>query len=224
MLQYTIERGTGAPGCCGRLGADIESDSCDAPTISVLKHTPAEAKAVGQQAWTETRGGMYMVLPRTLCMAGWFKALQRAVNLYAAKNPTVTPAIRVDARIGPETLAAVQKIAVAQGEEPPATVDDLATGYYGWTVNISDFAGVPINAAPEPKPSSNEMQQLVDDETAKKSGLPTGKGWWSWGKWVVLTAMGVGAAALGYSIYRTKKKQQPRYARRRFPTRVRRGI
>lgn len=222
MLQYTIERPGYAGGCCGgRLGADIEESACDNPTISVLKHTPTEAKAVGQQAWTETRGGMYMALPRTLCMAGWFKALQRAVNLYAAKNPSVTPAIRVDARIGPETLAAVQKIAAANGEAPPATVDDLTMAYYTWTVNISDWAAVPINAAPEPKPSKNEMQQLVDDETAKKTGLPSGKGWWAsnW-KWMLLTAMGLGAAGLGYSIYRTRKRQRAGM----LPARAARGV
>jgi len=218
MLQYTIEGGNTS--CCGRLGADIEASSCDAPTISVLKSSPAAAKAVGQPAWTETRGGMYMALPRTVCMAGWFKALQRAVNLYADKNKAVSP-IQVDARIGPETLAAVQQIATLEGDTPPKNVDELAMNHYTWTVTISDFAGVPINADPEPKPSPREMQQIVDDETGKKTGIDTGKGWLAsnW-KWLVLAAMGAGAAGLGYSIYRTRKQQRAG----RLPSRAARGI
>ena len=223
MLHYTIES---PGGCCGRLGADVESGTCDAPTLSFLKSTPAAAKQVGQESWCETRGGQYMCLPRTLCIAGWFKALQRAVNAYAEQNPGA-PTIRVDARIGPETLAAVQQIATLNGVEPPATTNQLTLEYYKWTSEIAGWAGVPINAAVEPKPHPGEMQQLVDDETAKKTGLPSGKGWWSWGKWVVLAALGTGIAGLSYSLYRKRGETRGKTrgkTRGRFPVRSGRSI
>jgi hypothetical protein len=52
------------------------------------------------------------------------------------------------------------------------------------------------------------MQQYVDSETARKAGLPEGKSWWSWGKWVVLAAMGVTAVGLGWSIYKKREEEK----------------
>lgn len=226
MLQYSIE-GPSA-GCCG-FGDDEQvtaaSAACPAPTISLIKNTATAAKAAGQEAWFETRGGQYMALPRTLCIAGWFKALQRAVNAFAdtqtANGQTAAATqIRVDARIGPETLKAVQQISYVIGRGAPTDVNDLTMNYASWIKDISAWSGVPANAAVEPKPNKYEIPQLVDEETAKKAGLPTGKSWFaSYWKWLLISAMGVTAGGLGISIYR-KKRAAKRY---RAPLYIRAG-
>jgi hypothetical protein len=217
MLQYSIE----GPCCGGGLGiTDASNTECsEAPAITVLKGTPSEAKAIGEQAWTETRGGMYMALPRTLCMAGWFKALQRAVNAWIAVNPdSGLKEIQVDARLGPETLAAVQKITNTIGGVSPANVDQLTVNYANYIESISDASGVEVYAAVEPKPhSKNEIKTPVPPDVARDANINIGF-WPMYGGyigWGALIAMGVASAALGYSVYRHRhpKKRAPIYAR-----------
>jgi hypothetical protein len=207
MLQYTIENGTS--GCCGGLGATvIPQGHCQNPEL-MLPHagTPQAAKKAGRDTWCETRGGQYMCLPRTLCIAGWFKGLQRAVNAYIANKNGLAP-IRIDARIGPETFSAVRAIAMANQMSEPASVDELTVNYAYWAKTIADLAGVPLDVSIDPKPAPGELPQFVDDETAKKAGLPSGKSWWSWGKWVILAGMLATAGGLGWSIYKKRQEEK----------------
>jgi hypothetical protein len=208
MLQYTIEN---AGGCCGGgLGADIiPAGHCEAPVVTTIHPTPAAAKAAGQDTWGETRRNMYVCFPRTLCIAGWFKGLQRAVNSYVEEVDHGASKVRVDAQIGPETFAAVKKVAMNEGMAGPVDTNDLVKNHAYWSNQIADWAGVPLDVSIAPRQKPEEIQQNVTDEAAAAAGTDTGKGGW-WGrnwKWVALAGLGLGAAGLTYSIWRSRQEE-----------------
>ncbi len=149
-----------------------------------------------------------MCLPRFLEVAGWFKAVQRAVNAYAEKFPNVVKKIRVDARIGStETQPAVNAIlSKIRGTQVALSVEEISANAVAIADEISKAAGASTDISPDPKPKPEEVPTTVPPETVKAAQAEKKSRKWVW--WVVgavaVTGLGVG----GYVWYR-KSKGQP---------------
>jgi hypothetical protein len=172
-------------------------------------------------AWCETRGGMFMCLPRTLDKAGQYKGLQRAINAFLAATPDFTPAlepIRVDARIGPETLRAANAIMAWINGASYADEEDLAenAGNVANIIAINVAGGYNLNVSPDPRKtgagSAHESPTVMPPEAegrpgVEKKGLP----WWAW---ALMGTATVGVVAYTIKTIKTRRVEVTHRTRR----------
>lgn len=155
----------------------------------------------GNPVWCETRGGEYMCLPNTLVQAGINKSLQRAIN--AANAKLGKPLIRVDARIGPETLAAARVLADIAGIEIPDTVEELTEQASFYAKQFAGIGGVAVNADPDPRPAPSEIKTTVPADI-ERTRLVAGMGPLNkkihWG-WYLAGTVLIGLAAVGTAVW-----------------------
>jgi len=179
--------------------------------------TASAAKAQGLDVWCTTstivsgpyKGQQAMVcFPRTLEMAGEFKGLQRAINDYIAKGVGCGPTakVSVDGQIGPETLAAVQKIAPCLNSSPPADTASLVENIAQWREAIASAVGATVNLDPDPKLRDTGGGK-ADDAYYSLAPQDRGLGFWGWA--LVLGLLGT-SGYVGYRAYKYSKKPKKR--------------
>lgn len=146
-----------------------------------------------------------MCLPRFLDTAGLFKGLQRAINAFAAKSGDKSLEVDVDARIGPLTLASVQRIAPAIGAEPPKTVEELSAMALSWASAIAKAAGIEPNFAIDPTsvPASVEDKPVPTKDATAAGQKTDSKSTWYW--WAAGAIALLGITGLGIYLYKRSK-------------------
>jgi len=198
MLQFSYSPAsrTSLVGCCGFGQADLPSK----PTK-------------GEPIWCETRGGMYMCLPNTLEQVGIFKGLQRAVNAFFERMGD-PERIRVDARIGPETLAAVTAIAnVLNNSEYPAptSTEELSSSARRWADAIAGTVSVATNYDPDPKKSPVEIDTRIPadvEDTRKRNAMSEINQERHWAWYLVGGLLLAGVVYLGYRHYEQREEEE----------------
>lgn len=178
--------------------------------------TPEEAKAAGGDIWCTTRSGKFMCLPRTTERAGTFKGLQRAINTWIDVKGHDIAKVEVDGRIGPETLAAANRIAPALGMGVFPDAPTLTENHIGFTARLAQSISAEGSTVYKPdtsttnrpgeKPTNaavatneSEAQKKLIEQMTPGFGTPPSI-WWFVG--------GVAVLGLGYYGYKKYKERQ----------------